>query len=83
MKTELIRIGNSRGIRIPKPLIEQCGLKDIVELRAENDRLIVSPQRHVRQGWAEAFRSSRTAGQDKLLLQGMPENEFDDREWEW
>ncbi len=43
MKTELVRIGNSRGIRIPKPLIEQCGLGNNVELRVENDSLVISP----------------------------------------
>ncbi len=42
MKTELVRIGNSRGIRIPKPLIEQCGLGNNVELRVENDSLVIS-----------------------------------------
>ena len=55
MKTELIQIGNSRGIRIPKPLIEQCGLGDMVELRVENDCLVISSERRPRQGWEEAF----------------------------
>ena len=48
MKTELVRIGNSRGIRIPKPIIEQCGFGERVELRVENHRLIVSPQRLIK-----------------------------------
>ena len=50
MKTDLIRIGNSRGLRIPKPLIEQLGLGDKVELRVENDRLVISPERRPRDG---------------------------------
>ncbi len=58
MKTELVRIGNSRGIRIPKPLIEQCGLGNNVELRVENDSLVISPERRPRQGWEEAFRTN-------------------------
>jgi antitoxin component of MazEF toxin-antitoxin module len=58
MKAELVRIGNSRGLRIPKPLIEQCGLGKTVELRVENDRLIISPGRQPRQGWDEAFRGA-------------------------
>ncbi len=61
MKTELVRIGNSRGIRIPKPLIEQCGLGNNVELRVENDSLVISPERRPRQGWEEAFRMSSIA----------------------
>ncbi|MGA2357208.1 MAG: AbrB/MazE/SpoVT family DNA-binding domain-containing protein [Terriglobales bacterium] len=56
MKTEMVRIGNSRGIRLPTPIIEQCGLGEIVELRVENDRLIISPGRRPRRGWDEAFR---------------------------
>ncbi len=40
MNTELVRIGNSRGVRIPKPFIEQCGLGETVELRVANDCLV-------------------------------------------
>jgi antitoxin MazE len=45
MKVELVRIGNSRGIRIPKPILEQCGFQDTLELRVENDRLVMSARR--------------------------------------
>jgi len=83
MKTELIRIGNSRGVRIPKPLIEQCGFGEVVELRVENDRLIVSPERTVRQGWAEAFRAAQPTDSDELLLESIPPNSFDASEWQW
>ncbi len=44
MKTQLVRIGNSRGIRIPKPLIEQCRFGNEVELQVENERLIISAE---------------------------------------
>lgn len=87
MKAELVRIGNSRGIRIPKPIIEQCRLGEMVELRVENDRLVISPGRQPRQGWAEAFRASsqekRYPGRDELLLEEMEPNEFDHKEWRW
>jgi antitoxin MazE len=87
MKAELVRIGNSRGIRIPKPIIEQCGLGETVELRVENDRLIISPGRQPRQDWDEAFRASllenRYPGHDELLLEGTEPNEFDLKEWRW
>ena len=83
MKVELVRIGNSRGIRIPKPLIEQCGLGDVVDLRAERGRLIVSPQHRPRQGWAEAFRAAGSVANDELLIENMPRNEFDSQEWRW
>ena len=82
MKTELVRIGNSRGVRIPKPLIEECGLGDTVELRVVNRRIVVSPMRDPRAGWAEAFRKAGPSTNDELLLD-LPENEFDRSEWQW
>jgi len=82
MRAELVRIGNSRGVRIPKPLIEQCGFGEIVELRVENDRLIISPERQPRQGWADAFRAAGSATRDEILLAEFP-NAFDREEWQW
>ena len=82
MRAELIRIGNSRGVRIPKPLIEQCGFGEIVELRVENDRLIISPERQPRQGWREAFRAAGAAPRDEPLLPDFP-NAFDHEESQW
>ena len=83
LKTEIVRIGNSRGIRIPKPLIEQCGLEGTVELSIENDRLVISPGSHLRQGWAETFRKAGSSETDELLLEPMSLSEFDGKEWTW
>jgi len=83
MRTQLVRIGNSRGVRIPKPLIEQCGLRDTVELRVENDCLVISPKRRPRQGWGEAFRAAGPAIHNELLLETAESNEFDRKEWQW
>ena len=83
MRTGLVRIGNSRGIRIPKPIIEQCGFGETVEVRVESDRLIISPERRPRQGWDDAFRASGHAAQDELLLESAGSNEFDRGEWRW
>ena len=83
MKTELVRIGNSRGIRIPKPIIEQCRLGNTVDLRVERDRLVISPDRAPRQGWDQAFRAAGSAESDKLLLELLPPNKFDREEWQW
>jgi len=83
MRAELVRIGNSRGVRIPKPLIEQCGLGHTVELRVENDCLVISPERRPRQGWEEAFRAAGPAVHDELLLETGDPNEFDRKEWQW
>ena len=83
MRAELVRIGNSRGVRIPKPLIEQCGLEGTVELSVENDRLVISPGRRLRQGWIEAFQAAGSAEHDELLLEPMGASEFDRKEWKW
>jgi len=82
MKAELVRIGNSRGIRIPKPLIEQCGLRDTVDLRVEEDRIIISSERKPREGWSEAFRAAGPSDSDELLIPDLP-NVFDNEEWQW
>jgi antitoxin MazE len=82
MKVELVRVGNSRGTRIPKPLIEQCGFEDSVELRVENDRLVSAPARLPRDGWEEAFRAAGSSNQDELLLEN-PASQFDREEWKW
>jgi antitoxin MazE len=82
MKIDLIRIGNSRGIRIPKPLIEQCGLGDTVDLTLDGDRLVISPSRSPCEGWDELFRSAGSSEKDELLLEPSAANEFDRNEWE-
>jgi len=83
MRLELVRIGNSRGIRIPKTLIEQCGLGDAVEVHVEKNRLVISPERSPRQGWREAFATAGDGAHDDLLLEGVAANAFDKEEWDW
>jgi len=83
MKTELVRIGNSRGIRIPKPLIEQCRLTETVELRVENECLVISSQRQPRAGWSEAFKAAGSSKDDELTLESIKPIEFDCKEWRW
>jgi len=83
MKAELIRIGNSRGLRIPKVFIRQCGLGETVDLRIENNCLIVSPEHKARQGWGEAFRAAGQSSDDELMLEKLPPSRFDREEWQW
>jgi antitoxin MazE len=81
MRIPLVSVGNSRGIRIPKPIIEQCGLGDTVELTVEGDRVVIAPESRPRQGWDEAFRAAGPPSDDELLLEVGP-NRFDEEEWE-
>jgi antitoxin MazE len=55
MKAKLIRIGNSQGIRIPRAVIDQCGFGRRVEMRVEDENLIITRTTAVRSGWDEAF----------------------------
>ncbi|HXH09053.1 MAG TPA: AbrB/MazE/SpoVT family DNA-binding domain-containing protein, partial [Alphaproteobacteria bacterium] len=67
MKTRIIKIGNSQGIRIPKVLLEQSGLDEEVELEVHDARIVIRPADRPRQGWEEAFRSMAEAEDDQLL----------------
>ncbi len=80
--TRIVQIGNSRGIRVPKAVLEQADLPEEVELQAEPGRLLVTAARKPRSGWADAAKAMHTSGDDELLDQ-MPPNVFDDEAWEW
>jgi len=82
MKARLVRIGNSRGVRIPKPLIEQAGLGEEVELRVEGGAVIIEMPRTVRADWADAAQQIRERGEDGLLVEPTA-TRFDEVEWEW
>jgi antitoxin MazE len=84
MKARLVRIGNSQGIRIPKPLLEQAGLRDEVEIEVEGNRLVIFPLHHPRAGWDEAFQAMARQGDDALLDSGeLVPTQWDEEEWEW
>lgn len=84
MKARIVRIGNSKGIRIPKPLIEQTGLSDEVTIEAEGNRLVIRAARPPRAGWAEAFQAMAAAGDDRLLdAEAITASAWDEREWRW
>jgi antitoxin MazE len=84
MKTRIVRIGNSRGVRIPKPLLERSGLGEVVEMQAEEGQITLRPATHPRADWDEAFRAMAENG-DERLLDGdvLPPTRFDEEEWEW
>jgi antitoxin MazE len=81
-KTRIVRIGNSRGIRLPKLLLEQADLPEDVELRAEPGRLVVSAAARPRAGWADKARVMHQRGDDRLL-DGGTTTQFDENEWRW
>ena len=83
MKTTLISIGNSRGVRIPKPLIEQCGLTEQVEMDVQDRRIVIHAPRQTRAGWGAAFAQMARVGDDKLLDAHPLATRWDDEDWQW
>jgi antitoxin MazE len=83
VKTRIVRIGNSRGVRLPKPLLDQTGLSDEVEVEAQGNQIIIRPVRAPRAGWAEAFAGMAAAGDDQLLDPDVPPPRFDREHWTW
>ena len=82
MRASIVRIGNSQGLRIPKSILQACGIEHEVELSIEADRLVIARPRSVRSGWAEAAQSMASKGDDELL-DPPTATEFDADEWEW
>jgi antitoxin MazE len=82
LKARLIRIGNSRGVRLPKPVIEQAGLEEHVELQVRGRAVVISSRQRPRRGWAEAARRMRELREDRLLDKPTP-TRFDEKEWRW
>lgn len=82
---KIIQIGNSKGIRIPKPIIEQIGIFDEVELVIENDELIIRPLLKPRQGWEQAFSLQAKSPDASSYDWEVPyiENDWDEAEWTW
>ena len=84
VKTRIIQIGNSQGIRIPKAILDQLGFTEEVELEVLPDQLIVRSLHRPRQQWEEAFKAMAAAGDDQLLdEEPLTLTEWEESEWEW
>jgi antitoxin MazE len=82
MKTKLIRIGNSRGVRLPKTIIEQAGLTEEVELEVRDGAVVIARAALPRRGWADAAGEMCLDDDDRLLDPPIPTH-FDEKEWTW
>ena len=84
MRARVVKIGNSQGIRIPKPLLEQTGIMDDVELEVEQNQIIIRPVPNPREDWDDAFKTMADKGDDALIA--ADENishSWDEEEWQW
>lgn len=82
MRTTLRKVGNSRGVLIPAALLAECKIEGAVDLTVEDGRLVITPIKTPRAGWAEAAAQIAARGEDELV---WPEafTEEDGGEWEW
>lgn len=84
MRARVIKIGNSQGLRLPKPILEQTGIKEDVEIQVVGNRIIIQPAGHPREGWEEAFRMMGEKGDDAPAIEdGEISHSWDEEEWQW
>jgi len=84
VRTRIIKIGNSQGVRIPKLLLEQTGIGKEVELELQQDQIIVRPAHRARHDWEDAFKAMAEQGDDALLDGDVViPAAWDEEEWEW
>ncbi len=82
MKADIVPIGNSKGIRIPKVILEQCRIDNEVFLEVENNNILIKPvKKKPRDGWARAFKIMSQNKEDKLIIDDSID--FDIRNWKW
>ncbi|MBW7899449.1 hypothetical protein B188_29110 [Candidatus Brocadiaceae bacterium B188] len=81
MKTKLISIGNSKGIRIPTAILKQCKIENEITLEVEKETIVIKPiKTSPREGWSNAFRLMHEKKEDTLLLDET--TDFMEN-WEW
>jgi antitoxin MazE len=75
MQTNIIRIGNSKGLRLSKTLLQQYNIKDAVELILEKDHIKIRPIKTPRAGWSTKLKQMHENGDDQLLIDDVFEDE--------
>jgi len=84
MRARIIKIGNSQGIRIPKPILEQTGIMEDVELEVEKSQIIIRPISNPRAGWDVAFKIMSKNNDDKLIYGDVNiTHSWDEEKWQW
>lgn len=82
VKSHLVRIGNSRGVRIPKVFLEQLGFSDEVEMAVQADQLVIRLAHRPREGWEDQFRVMHERSDDRPVEE-FPPSAWDEQQWEW
>lgn len=82
MKAQIIQIGNSQGIRIPKLMLEEARISNEVELRLQPDGILIRSASQARTGWDQAFREL-AENDDNELIETPSAGDFEKKEWKW
>jgi antitoxin MazE len=82
MLISIVPIGNSKGIRLPKTVLDECSIEDKIELEVHNKEITLRPVNRIpRTGWRESFKAMHKKKDDNLvLLDNIDSNDFT---WEW
>ena len=85
MKTKLIRIGNSQGVRIPKPLIVESGITEEIEMILRDNEIVLRSAETTRKNWEASFKKMAEHGDDALLDQEEIEKptDWEEDDWTW
>ncbi len=83
MRSKIVKIGNSRGVRIPKPMIEEAGLSGDVELQVRDGAVVIWPAPGLREGWTQEFRNMAANQDDNLLDGDQLASTTEEEDWEW
>lgn len=81
MRVGIISVGNSKGIRIPKAILEQCRFNKEAEMEVQGNVLLIKPVKKVREGWDKAFQLMHERKEDALVISDSIDMEMED--WEW
>lgn len=85
VQVSVVKIGNSKGIRIPKKVLDQCHIEDSLELKIEDNVIVLTPvNKKPREGWIEAFEAiNRKHGEEPVDHAWLDADLLDDEDWEW
>ena len=84
MKAQIVRIGNSQGVRIPKPFLQQSVIAKDVDIEVQGNQIVLRSLRRPREGWEASFRQMASKGDDRLLDEKLlQQTSWDEEEWEW
>lgn len=81
MHAQVIRIGNSKGIRIPAALLKACRIEEEVDIELTDGKLVITPITSPRQGWDDSFVAMHAADEDEPYLAELPDDDIED--WTW